>query len=131
MKKLIITFNSLLAATLIIFFSSANTMAQEKNRIDSWIEKDAHAPNLCFRAYFKNQSETAIKHLSYRFRGWKNSESGTSNITQSGQFKARPGKKVTLSTIELNRVEDGTVSLKLEIFQRDTLIAVDSLEIKP
>jgi hypothetical protein len=105
-------------------------MAQEKEQISSWIEKEIQTEKMRFNAFFKNESERKIKNLSYQFNGWKQSESGSSNISQSGQFEAAPGKKISLSTIELNNIQNGMLNLKLEIFHRDSLIATDSLEIK-
>lgn len=115
---------------LIISFYPHNIMAQEKEQISSWIEKEIQTEKMRFNAFFKNESERKIKNLSYQFNGWKQSESGSSNISQSGQFEAAPGKKISLSTIELNNIQNGMLNLKLEIFHRDSLIATDSLEIK-
>ena len=115
---------------LIIFFYSGNAMAQEKQKIYSWIEKDTQTENLRFNAFCRNESKDIIKDLSYQFNGWKQSETGSSNISQSGKFEAEPGKKISLSTLELNNIQKGMLNLKLEIFYKDSLIATDSLEIK-
>ena len=118
-----------IALLFTLFYDGA--MAQEKQNISTWIEKETSAENLRFTVYAKNNSENTITDLSYQFHGCKKSESGTSNIKQSGKFEAKPGKKISLSTLGLNNIQKGIIDLKLEIYYKDSLIAVDSLIINP
>jgi uncharacterized protein YcfL len=106
-------------------------MAQTKQHISSWIEKDTLKENLSYTAYFKNNSNESINALHYKFHLWKNSSGGTSKIFQSGDFSINPEQKISLSTIELNQSQIVRIDMKLEIYHRDSLIIKDSFVMKP
>jgi len=114
----------------LLFFSLDNT-AQIKNNITYGIEQKTLAEILQFNAWCKNDTEDTIKNLSYQFYGCKQSASGTSNISQSGKFELMAEKKISLSSIKLNNIQEGMINLKLKIFHEDSIIGADSLKIKP
>ena len=113
-----------------LFFSWEST-AQIKNNISLGIEQKTLAENVQFNAWCRNETEDTIKNLSYQFYGWKKSASGTSNISQTGKFELKAEKKISLSSIKLNNIQEGMINLKLEIFHGDSIIGVDSLKINP
>ncbi|MFP4019906.1 MAG: hypothetical protein ACLFPH_11035 [Bacteroidales bacterium] len=110
-----------------------NSMAQEKTKILSWIEKDTVAGDFIFQAYFQNESPEMINELSYEFYGKKHGKSGRSNVKQSGEFEASPEEKILLAKIEFNsnnKVNEN-INLTLKIFHNKNLIAIDTLSYKP
>jgi hypothetical protein len=131
MKRLSILVKSLFASSLLLTLFGGAAAAQHHTRIASWIEKQTQTPNLAFTAWFKNDSSQTIKNLSYQFNGWKKSQAGTSQISQSGKFKAKAGKTKSLSTIQWGEEQEAEITLKLEIFHQNELIATDSMKLKP
>lgn len=110
-----------------------NSMAQEKTKILSWIEKDSVPGNLIFLAYFQNESPEMINKLSYEFYGKKYGESGKSNVKQSGKFEASPEEKILLAKIKFNSKNkvNENINLTLKIYHNKNLIAIDTLSYKP
>jgi len=131
MKRLSILVRSLFASSLLLTLFGGEAAAQQHARIASWIEKQTQTSNLTFTAYFKNDSSATIKNLSYQFEGWKKSQAGTSQVSQSGKFKAKAGKTKNLATIQWGEDPEAETNLKLEIFHENELIATDSLKLKP
>jgi len=131
MNRLSILVKSLFASSLLLTLFGGEAAAQHHTRIASWIEKETKTSNLVFTAWFKNDSTHTIKNLSYQFHGWKKSQAGTSQTSQSGKFKAKAGKTKSLATIQWGEEQDAEITLKLEIFHENELIATDSLKLKP
>jgi len=131
MKRLSILVKSLFASSILLTLLGGEAAAQHHTRIASWIEKQTQTSNLAFTAWFKNDSSLTIKNLSYQFNGWKKSQAGTSQISQSGKFKAKAGKTKSLATIQWGEDREAEITLKLEIFHQNELIATDSLNLKP
>ena len=121
---------SLFLLVIYITFSS-NVMSQDNKSYQARIEQNTEKDPWTFTASFRNDSSKALSELSYRFKGLKKGNGGTSNTSQSGKFEARSGEKVSLATIRYNAITEGKIEITLEILHKETSIASDTLEIKP
>jgi len=119
-----------LVSVIYITFPS-EAMSQQNNTYQAQIEQKKEQEQWTFTACFRNESSLAMSGLSYRFKGIKKGDGGTSNTSQRGKFEAQPGEKISLATIRYNAIKEGTIELTLKILHKETPIARDSLEIKP
>jgi len=117
---------------MVIYVTSpSDAMSQDNKTYTAEIEQNTEKTPWTFTACFINESSQTMSNLSYRFKGLKKGNGGTSNTSQSGAFEARAGEKTSLATIRYNALTEGKIELTLEILHKETPIARDTLEIKP
>jgi curli production assembly/transport component CsgE len=114
--------------TLLLFYFliniplSPNVMGQEDSSLKAWLEKETFEETTLVRGFCENKM-SSVQRMTYRFT----MKIGGETEVRENKFLIRSGKTQALSKA-VAFISSGEFDLiKLEIFQNEKLVAVDSL----
>jgi len=107
---------TLLNAGIPCFGSGVEPLKEKtiENTGHAWITWERRGNQIYVKAWFKSNKERKL--LFYKLLALKKGDSGQSATSQSGEFSAKAGEKVILSTLVLSMFPGDSCILTLKVF---------------